>query len=1010
MNAESKDYFSASPKSTRAGDCSNHSRPASHDKNNHGKYSTRAGDCGGNSRPASYGQNSHGEYSPVSNTQATPSRRSAHIALRLQQLQEERAIQQREWQAEMKAIEQERIALKAKYDLLEQELALRRKSGKYNHDVSGGVIAVKQDTVLGDQTSSPDQKKTNLNGPIATLKKQTPVDQPVETRKQSVQLIQKDVSGDLRKTSGVQLRIIRAYSKCIQKGRNLTINSSSIDDVNDETADGDFGSTKQIATVDTATATYLRAREPDVKGERFQCVMDRCREVHRINNKTREMLRVFVRKKFTSPTIQLCIFNKHLFTNIFHPSGYASLNTDEFWKQQITNTCQTIKSRMKLFSIRLSTHTGQVSNARYSTMHSIEVSIVFADFRSTIFWLKLNINKPIGFVNVSKLFVCHRMSHNSFENKKRKFVVCSKCVDFVDSVCFPMDIHHALLQSNRTRHLGNGLDSDVVNYKMVFDELHTHLRIDIHNKDYILRKLDTFLLFNNSAVDVWCYLLAERGSGMAKAHICNMTDESVGQMSSVSVWSSVKLQFEIGGNRGKDIGETVVPQRKARCNQSISFIKNSQNLPEGEERDSREEEQGTLPPVPMQPEDPPGPSQNMGPGDPNLMPGEPPPPPGQENLNGLQRAIDSMEETRYSQLLVLRATSKQQNLNSSQLHQLRSQLMAYLLLACQRLGGSPPQYSTLPAIPYPGGQQGGPSPQPGMQQQQPPQPGPPQGPPDILPGKFGSLEPGKPAAGRMPPRHQSPVAGMTIGGQQPPSQQQMVPIQTKRPSSQGPAGAGPRTAAQAPAIQLNQKQKRVTTVAKSVGLDPIIILEERENRMPARIALRMEDCRIQTQIELRAVRVLNILRQLRLEIVQCTTETAVNVKTYEHTKRQGLCEARATEKLEKQQKLKAERKHMESGDIHLDMDCEMHDCYVTVGEIAFGKTIAGDAAPFLRDLYYLLQNHHGWEYVISEDEDYVVVDDEDLDEKEKKKVSQGNPQKYVCFELVERIPSIIVLT
>ncbi|XP_062711277.1 ATP-dependent helicase brm [Aedes albopictus] len=574
---------------------------------------------------------------------------------------------------------------------------------------------------------------------------------------------------------------------------------------------------------------------------------------------------------------------------------------------------------------------------------------------------------------------------------------------------------------------------------------------------------------------------------------------------------------------------------------------------------------GPPPPVPMQPGGPPGPGPNMGPGGPNMMPGGPPPPPGQENLNALQRAIDSMEEKglqedpRYSQLLALRATSKQQNLNASQLHQLRGQIMAYRLLArhqpiskqlasqiqAQRSDGTPPQCPTPPASPYPGGPQGGPSPQPGMQQQQPPQPGPPQGPPQGPPGvptgKVGPPEPGKPATGGMPPS-QSPMPGMTMGGQQPPHQQQMGPGQPQRPSSQGPAGAGPRPAAQAPAVQPIQKQNRVTTVAKPVGLDPIIILQERENRMAARIALRMEelsnlpammpeDLRIQAQIELRALRVLNFQRQLRSEIVQCTRrdttlETAVNVKAYKRTKRQGLREARATEKLEKQQKLEAERKRrqkhqeflalvlqhgkdfkeyhrnnvaklgrlnkaimnyhanaereqkkeqeriekermrrlmaedeegyrklidqkkdkrlafllsqtdeyignltemvkqhkvdqkkkkddeeqrkrrrkrmvLESGDIqHLDTDCEAHDCRVTVVETASGKTIAGDDAPFLRDLYNWLQIHPGWEYVISEDED--DDDDEDSDEKKKKKVEDDLSDENKTKEVIQK--------
>jgi SWI/SNF-related matrix-associated actin-dependent regulator of chromatin subfamily A protein 2/4 len=95
-------------------------------------------------------------------------------------------------------------------------------------------------------------------------------------------------------------------------------------------------------------------------------------------------------------------------------------------------------------------------------------------------------------------------------------------------------------------------------------------------------------------------------------------------------------------------------------------------------------------------------------------------------------------------------------------------------------------------------------------------------------------------------------------------------------------------------------------------------------RLASRIAARMEqltvlptnmseELRIQAQIELRALRCLNFQRQLRSEIIACTRrdttlETAVNVKAYKRTKRQGLREARATEKLEKQQKLEAERK------------------------------------------------------------------------------------------------------
>ncbi|GAB0086937.1 ATP-dependent helicase brm [Sergentomyia squamirostris] len=334
---------------------------------------------------------------------------------------------------------------------------------------------------------------------------------------------------------------------------------------------------------------------------------------------------------------------------------------------------------------------------------------------------------------------------------------------------------------------------------------------------------------------------------------------------------------------------------------------------------------------------PPGPPPGQG--QPPVGPPPGGPPPGQENLNALQRAIDSMEEKglqedpRYNQLLALKASSKQQILNVNQMHMLRAQIMAYRLLARnqpltkqiaaviqgQRPDGTPPQCPTPPSSPFQ---------QPGMmgqQQQQPgqqPPPGQPGGPPQNKSPNMEQKGGPPPVSGGQPPV-QSPMAGMVPSGQQvPPQQQQQQP--PARPNSQGPAQA-PRPGAQAPAPpQPMQKQNRVTTISKPIGLDPITILQERENRLAARIALRMdeltnlptampEDLRIHAQIELRALRVLNFQRQLRGEIIQCTRrdttlETAVNVKAYKRTKRQGLREARATEKLEKQQKLEAERK------------------------------------------------------------------------------------------------------
>ncbi|XP_043516816.1 ATP-dependent helicase brm-like [Frieseomelitta varia] len=289
-------------------------------------------------------------------------------------------------------------------------------------------------------------------------------------------------------------------------------------------------------------------------------------------------------------------------------------------------------------------------------------------------------------------------------------------------------------------------------------------------------------------------------------------------------------------------------------------------------------------PVPIGPGAPVNQMSQTGPG--QIGPTGPggPPGAGQENLNALQKAIDSMEEKglqedpRYSQLLALRARQgsmgEKQAFSSQQLQQLRVQIMAYRLLARNQ----PLSQQLALAV------QGGAPPPPGMGQRTPIDPS--QGPPTTTGPQISGPNVIGPA---VPPRP----------GCQTPQQQQQPP-------------------------QPGAKTNRVTSVAKPAGLDPLLVLQERENRVAARIALRMEqlsnlptnmpeDLRIQAQIELRMLRVLNFQRQLRSEILACTRkdttlETAVNVKAYKRTKRQGLREARATEKLEKQQKLEAERK------------------------------------------------------------------------------------------------------
>ncbi|XP_013919489.1 PREDICTED: transcription activator BRG1-like [Thamnophis sirtalis] len=118
------------------------------------------------------------------------------------------------------------------------------------------------------------------------------------------------------------------------------------------------------------------------------------------------------------------------------------------------------------------------------------------------------------------------------------------------------------------------------------------------------------------------------------------------------------------------------------------------------------------------------------------------------------------------------------------------------------------------------------------------------------------------------------------------------------------------------------------------GLDPVEILQEREYRLQARIAHRIQelenlpgslagDLRTKATIELKALRLLNFQRQLRQEVVVCmrrdtALETALNAKAYKRSKRQSLREARITEKLEKQQKIEQERKRRQKHQEYLN--------------------------------------------------------------------------------------------
>lgn len=123
---------------------------------------------------------------------------------------------------------------------------------------------------------------------------------------------------------------------------------------------------------------------------------------------------------------------------------------------------------------------------------------------------------------------------------------------------------------------------------------------------------------------------------------------------------------------------------------------------------------------------------------------------------------------------------------------------------------------------------------------------------------------------------------------------------------------------------LQQKPSKVTPLSKPPGICPFEILKERENRVNQRIAHRTEelsslpsdlpeDLKRKATLELRALRLTAFQRQLRREVIACmrrdiTLETSLNPRLYKRSKKQGLRDARMTEKLEKQQKIEQERK------------------------------------------------------------------------------------------------------
>ncbi|XP_057262073.1 probable global transcription activator SNF2L2 isoform X3 [Pezoporus wallicus] len=273
-----------------------------------------------------------------------------------------------------------------------------------------------------------------------------------------------------------------------------------------------------------------------------------------------------------------------------------------------------------------------------------------------------------------------------------------------------------------------------------------------------------------------------------------------------------------------------------------------------------------------------------------------------------------------------------------QLHQLRAQILAYKMLA----RGQPLPENLQLAVQ-------GKRTLPGIQQQQPPNafnrqsgiglhtmsgaatgPGPAPG----MPGHTATITPKTWTEGQAPDMSVS-NAQQKLPAAPPSGRPSPAPTAAQPAAAMpGPSVPQPPPGQPSPIIQLQQKQNRISPIQKPQGLDPVEILQEREYRLQARIAHRIQelenlpgslppDLRTKATVELKALRLLNFQRQLRQEVVACmrrdtTLETALNSKAYKRSKRQTLREARMTEKLEKQQKIEQERKRRQKHQEYLN--------------------------------------------------------------------------------------------
>ncbi|KAI9005360.1 SNF2 family N-terminal domain-containing protein [Gaertneriomyces semiglobifer] len=121
----------------------------------------------------------------------------------------------------------------------------------------------------------------------------------------------------------------------------------------------------------------------------------------------------------------------------------------------------------------------------------------------------------------------------------------------------------------------------------------------------------------------------------------------------------------------------------------------------------------------------------------------------------------------------------------------------------------------------------------------------------------------------------------------------------------------------------------IIPAATPTGIDPHALIEEREKRVRARIAYRMNELenmpsnlcndnglKLRALIELKSLKLLDKQKRLRSELVECLTKsttlsTAADRSVFRRMKKQSLREAKQTEKLEKNQRLERERREQQ---------------------------------------------------------------------------------------------------